>query len=156
MGSAKRKNPMNLGHTAALALVVWCLTMPSALRADGSIAVPGTADVETGISWYLMQPPYRPLPAPPGWPPGTHPAEADITAPFSEWTKIKTFPTEKKCQQGAGDALAEYQSKQEGKALARLSAQLGVRVFSGRGDIRSLAEEKTLRCVASDDPRLKK
>jgi hypothetical protein len=153
MGSAKRKNPMNLGHTAALALVVWCLTMPSALRADGSIAVPGTADVETG-TWELLQPPSYPLVVP--VPPGGTPSATDFAAFYSQWTRIKTFPTEKECHAQANDALAEYQSKQEGKALARLSAQLGVRVVSGHGDIRSLAEEKTLRCVASDDPRLKK
>ena len=38
---------MKLRHAAALALVGWYLMMPLPLRADGPIAVPGTADVET-------------------------------------------------------------------------------------------------------------
>ncbi len=73
MGSAKRKSPMNLGRTAALAPVVRCLTIPSALRADGSIAVPGTADVETG-TWELLQPLSHPLvvPVPPGGTPSVN------------------------------------------------------------------------------------
>jgi hypothetical protein len=37
-------------HTAALALVGWYLMVPLPLRADGPIAVPGTADVEMAPS----------------------------------------------------------------------------------------------------------
>jgi hypothetical protein len=80
---------MKLHHAAALA-VVWYLMMPAPLRAtDDSIAVPGTADVETG-PWYLLLPPDHPLIVP--VPPGGTPAVTDLTAPLLAVDNDQDFP----------------------------------------------------------------
>lgn len=134
-------------HTAALALVVW-LMMPLPLAAAGPAAVPGAADVLPAPAWDLLLPPLRPLFGPA--PPGDRPVETDLKAPLSRWIIIKTFPTEKKCREQASDALADYRFKKEAEILA----PMGYR-FQLLRDVRNLKEEQTLRCVATDDPRLK-
>jgi len=121
---------------------------PPLCAADGSIAVPGTADVEAG-PWYLLLPPDHPLivPVPPEGTTGV----TDLTAPFSQWTMIKTFPTEKECHAQANDALAEYRFEKGCESLAKMGFKGGVPAISRV----SLEELKNLRCVAVDDPRLK-
>jgi hypothetical protein len=78
---------MNSRHAAVLALVGWYLMMLSACTADDSIAVPGTADVETG--WYLMTAPLVPVTSGMGM--------EDSSAPIRFWIKVRTFPTKKEC-----------------------------------------------------------
>jgi hypothetical protein len=104
---------MKISHAAALALVV---------------------------GWLLMEPPYRTLPAPPGSPPGTYIRNSDMTAPCSQWTVIKTFPTEKVCHE---------------QALAGRPAWTGIKqpFFVAGSAIGQLKVD--LRCVAAEDPRLK-
>jgi hypothetical protein len=75
---------MKLRHAAALAVIVW-LMMPLPLRAAGGpIAVPGTADVETG--WYLMKSP-----------PIAEIAPAPILV-NKHWEIVGTFATQKECE----------------------------------------------------------
>jgi hypothetical protein len=78
-------------HAAALSLVVWLL-LPLPLHAAGPIAVPGTADVETGL-WYLMMAPAN-LSAP-----ACNDCEVpfDRTRPLSEWSINQAFATEREC-----------------------------------------------------------
>jgi hypothetical protein len=80
---------MNSRHAAVLALVGCYLMMLSACAADDSIAVPGTADVETG--WYLMTPPLVPITPGPGM------AIEDPNALISFWIRVRTFRTRKEC-----------------------------------------------------------
>jgi hypothetical protein len=144
----------------ALALVAWLL-LPLPLAAQGPISVPGTADVGAQ-TWELLLPPLRPLS------PSEEIAlqmgggvarETDLKAPFSEWTKIKTFPTEQECRARASDALDEYRAEMQGKWVALMSQRFnphpGVPMVSGSIS-HSITDEKNLRCIAADDPRLKK
>jgi hypothetical protein len=78
---------MNSRHAAVLALVGWYLMMLSACTADDSIAVPGTADVETG--WYLMTAPLVPV--------TSGMSMEDPTAPTRFWIREGIFPTKKEC-----------------------------------------------------------
>lgn len=79
-------------HVAALALVGWYLMVPLPLRADGPIAVPGTADVETGL-WYLMMAPTNDSA------PTCNDCEVpfDRTRPLSQWRVYQAFPTKQEC-----------------------------------------------------------
>ena len=79
-------------HVAALALVGWYLMVPLPLRADGPIAVPGTADVETGL-WYLMMAPTNDSA------PTCNDCEVpfDRTRPLSQWRVYQAFPTKHEC-----------------------------------------------------------
>ena len=83
---------MNLRHAAALALVGWYLMVPLPLRADGPIAVPGTADVETGL-WYLMIAPTNDS-APTC---NDCAVPFDLTRPLTDWRIQQAFPTEHEC-----------------------------------------------------------
>jgi hypothetical protein len=133
---------VKFSHAAALVLVGWYLMEPPPLHvAGGPVAVPGTADVEPG--WFLMQPPNRALPAPPGSPRGMHTLAADLTAPFSRWALIKTFPTEKECRARAGNTWVEAQDRGPGP---------GSIVVAAPAEFMKLTN---LRCIASDAPRLK-
>jgi hypothetical protein len=146
------------------ALVVAWLLLPLPLAAQGPIAVPGTADVGPAQTWELLLPPPRPLS------PSEKIAlqmgagvagETDLKAPLSQWTIIKTFPSEKKCHAGASDALQEYHAEMQGAWAQQMAQRLknkrpGVVYGLSESNGRSLQEEQTLRCIASDDPRLKK
>ena len=86
--------------------------------------MPGTADVETAPEWYLWLPPLR-----------RDRRDWDTSAPFSRWTKIKAFRTQKDCRAGTQDAVEAYRL---GRSVAPTPEYEGV-----------------LRCIAADDPRLK-
>jgi hypothetical protein len=94
------------------------------------------------IDWQLLLPPYfKGVPA------------MDTTAFLSQWTWIKTFPTENECLAQAGDALANYrfQEQEKAKALARMGIHLQ-RLSREPSGASPDKEEESLRCVASNDP----
>lgn len=93
------------------------------------------------VGWLLLQPPTRPVPAPPGSPSGTEINVEDRTAPFSRWTIIKTFPTEKACRAQVNNTLVGVRSHVHGGFAVAAPAEFV-----------KLAD---LQCVAADDPRLK-
>jgi hypothetical protein len=74
----------------------------------------------------------------------------DLSAPYSQWTRIKTFPTEKECHEHAGEALSEYQSTMQAASFARQ----GISIFVLAVGKRNVREESQLRCVATNDPRM--
>jgi hypothetical protein len=119
---------MNPHHAAALALVGWYLMLPP-LR-------PVSPEDVSDRPVDLTVPPDRPM--------------ADLTAPFSQWTIIKTFPTEKECRVQAKAALSEYRFKKTKGS----SAPTGYQAYPAR-DLSPLEQEKDSRCIATDDPRLK-
>jgi hypothetical protein len=124
----------------AVLTVAWLL-LPSLCRAQvrtsGPIAAPGTAGVEP--RWLLMEPPLRPLPIPPGSPPGVQTLGPDTTASLSRWKIVKTFPTERKCHAQAGNTWV------------KAPASPGVRSATAQ----LFTKSANLRCVASNDPHLK-
>jgi hypothetical protein len=88
-----KSKTMKPRRAAALALVVCYLIMaPPLPAADDSIAVPRTADVETGL-WYLMMAPTN----------DSAPTCNDCEVPFdrprplSQWRAYQAFPTKQEC-----------------------------------------------------------
>ena len=81
------------------------------------------------VGWYLMMPPV--VPAGNGW------LTWDADAPLSQWKTIGSFDTAIQCQ-------ADLRARREAARTRTGKAGNGLRKFAG-----------TLRCVGSDDPRLK-
>jgi hypothetical protein len=119
-------------HAAAIALVAGWLMLPSPVRAAGPVAVPGTADVKPAPVWYLMLPPIRH-----NW---------DTAAPFSQWTKIKTFVSEKECRAHSITALEDWRWRE-------IAAHLGgkTQLFIATSSY-SPKERQNLRCVSAKGP----
>jgi hypothetical protein len=101
------------------------------------------------VGWLLMEPPYRTLPAWPGAPPGTNIVKPDMTAPFSQWTVIKTFPTEKVCHEQAPAIVDDLVAGRPRPPWTR-SKEPFFEINRAIGNL-----EEVSRCVAVDDFRLK-
>ncbi len=81
------------------------------------------------VGWYLMVPPWNRL----------VPSDPDPQAPLNEWTDVASFDTVAECN----GAIAEHDKK----ALAALGPI---------GSNRHTTPWDFAKCIATDDPRLKK
>jgi hypothetical protein len=129
---------MRLEIAAALTFIVW---LPLPLRAADPVAVPGTADVVAARAWDLLMPPQH------FW---------DTTAPLSQWKILRDIPDRPGMPQAHQERIPHH--------TAGLAAAVPPDEYAGcerpslcdrkRGGF-LVVQEKYLRCVASDDPRLK-
>jgi hypothetical protein len=94
------------------------------------------------IGWYLMVPPIVPLP----FGKDTVGMIAHDDAPFSQWTLLRSYDTATSCM-AERDARAEA-AKHEVTTAPSNDSDL-------RGQLLSATENRSVQCIATDDPRLK-
>jgi len=86
-----------------------------------------------------------------GWylivPPAGRTARVGLAMPLSQWTTVGSFDSAAKCESGRRKGLPLVEKRIKGEA-----EKAGVQAHNS--DVQILAQS-LLRCVASDDPRLK-
>jgi len=93
------------------------------------------------VAWYLMIPPI-----------GAN-NKVDVRAPLSQWRKGVKFDSQKECDESLKDAIQNPMTPDEYQAAAAATKKARMHPLSKSEMKRRTAESK---CVAEDDPRLKK
>ena len=94
------------------------------------------------VGWYLMLPPLRP-PQSVRWSDGKAHFDQLPPAPLSQWTIVDSFDSARECRKGRDKLLND-------RVLFGSSPKITV-----NDEIR-IEQVYNARCIASDDPRLKK
>lgn len=130
-------------RTCAMVVTLWVIVL--------LIANPATA----GQGWYFLVPPQDRVFPGLGSRPGSTFSEMAATLmkeiPLSEWVAYKAFDTAKECE-AERDARSGWWSQQSSRAIQKRPPDLK--------EVDLAAEQMTYwgmaRCVASDDPRLRR